>query len=88
MSNRPYTTDTSSEAYALQIDLARQMTPSQRLKKICGWSLQVKRMAMDAIRRRHPEFDEDEVRLKFLELAYGKDLADDVRRWRGRSKIE
>jgi hypothetical protein len=84
MPNVPYTTDTSSDTYALQIDLVRRMTPAQRLKKTCGLSLQVKRMAMDAIRRRHPEFDEDEVRWKFLELAYGKDLADAVRGWQRR----
>lgn len=38
-------------------------------------------MAFDAIRRRHPEYTEDEVRLRFIELTYGKALADDVRRW-------
>lgn len=44
-------------------------------------SNQVKQMAFAAIRRRHPEFDEDEVRLKFIELTYGKTLADNVREW-------
>ncbi len=87
MSNAPYTTDTSPEAYALQIDLFRQMTPAQRIKKMCGLSRRVKCMAMDAIRRRYPEFNEDEVRLKFIELTYGKELSDDVRRWQGTKAI-
>jgi hypothetical protein len=39
-------------------------------------------MAFDAIRRRHPELSRDEVQLRFLELTYGKSLADDVRRWK------
>ena len=37
-----------------------------------AYAVQLKRMAMDAIRRRH--------RLKFIEVTYGKELADDVRR--------
>ena len=73
--------DTSPEAYAVQLELMRRMSPVQRLRKTFALSQQVKRMSMDAIRRRHPEFDEDAVRLKFIELTYGKDLADDVRRW-------
>jgi hypothetical protein len=36
---------------------------------------------MDAIRRRHPEADEEEIRLRIIELAYGADLAADVRSW-------
>ncbi len=35
---------------------------------------------MNAIRRRHPEWDEREVRLKFIERTYGKELAESVRR--------
>jgi hypothetical protein len=38
-------------------------------------------MAMDAIRRRHPEFGDGEVRLLFIELTYGKPLADEIRRY-------
>ena len=79
--NRLYTTDTSSEAYAVQLELMRQMSPIQRLKKAFSLSRQVKQVTMDAIRRRHPEFDEEAVRLKFIELTYGKTLADEVRQW-------
>ncbi len=45
-------------------------------------------MAFDAIRRRHPEFNEEEVRMAFIELTYGKSLADDVRRWKQERGIE
>ena len=77
----PYTTDTSPEAYAVQLKILRQMSPQQRLRKTFALSRQLKRMAMDAIRRRHPEFDEDAVRMKFIELTYGEALANHVRRW-------
>ncbi len=34
---------------------------------------------MDAIRRRHPEWSDVQVRLKFIELTYGKVLGEAVR---------
>ena len=73
--------DTSDEALAVQLECLRQMTPHERLRRACAWSGQVRRMAFDAIRRRHPEDSEEEVRLKFIELTYGKALADEVRQW-------
>ena len=40
-----------------------------------------KRLALEAIRRRHPDLGPDELRLAYIELAYGRELADDVRYW-------
>lgn len=74
-------TDTSFEARTVQLDCLRRMTPHERLRMAMGWSGQLRRMSFAAIRRRHPDLDEDEVRLQFIELMYGKTLADDVRRW-------
>ena len=71
--------DTSPDALAAQLDCLRRMTPHERLRRACAWSGQVRRMAFDAIRRRHPEFSENDVRLKFIELTYGKALADGIR---------
>jgi hypothetical protein len=76
-----YTTDTSPDSRAIQLDCLRRMSPDERLERSCAMSNQVKRMAFAAIRRRHPDFSEDEVRLKFIELTYGKSLAEDVREW-------
>lgn len=45
-------------------------------------SREVIRLSKAAIRRRHPEYSEEEVGLKFIELNYGADLADSVRAWR------
>jgi hypothetical protein len=63
------------------------MSPIQRLKRTFALSRQVKQMALNAIRRRHPEFNEDAVRLKFIEVTYGKTLADGVRRWQEERRI-
>ena len=73
--------DTSDEALAVQLECLRQMTPHERLRRACAWSGQLRRMAFKAIRRRHPEYSEDEVRLRFIELTYGMALADEVRAW-------
>ena len=73
--------DTSDEALAVQLKCVRRMTPQERLRRACAWSGQIRRMAFQAIRRRHPEYSEDEVRLRFIELTYGKEVADEVRAW-------
>jgi len=45
-------------------------------------------MAFEAIRRRHPDFTEEEVQLLFIELTYGRELADEVRRWKEGQTVE
>ena len=78
----PHNTDTSTEAEAVQMELIRQLRPSVRLEKALALSCEVIRLSKAAIRRRHPEFSEDEVGLKFIELNYGMELAESVRAWR------
>ena len=82
MSSTFYTSDTSSEALAVQLECLRKMTPQQRIRKTCEMSRLVKRMGFAAIRRRHPGFNEGEVQLLFIELTYGTTLANEVRRWK------
>lgn len=74
-----YTTDTSNEAHQIQLEGLRRMTPQQRIAKTCELSHRVRKMAFDAIRRRYPDYSEEEVRLAFIELTYGRELADAVR---------
>ena len=81
MSKSSDDSDTSDEALAVQLDCLRRMTPQARLRRACAWSGKLRRLAFDAIRRLHPDYSEDEVRLKFIELTYGKSLADEVRDW-------
>ena len=80
MESHTDTTDTSPEALAVQLECLRRMSPHERLEKVFAWSSGLREMAFAAIRRRHPEFDEAEVRLQFIDLTYGRKLADDVRR--------
>ncbi len=83
-----YTTDTSAEAMAIQLDGLRRMSHSERIRTMCALSRGVRQMAFDAIRRRHPEWSDREVQLVFIELTYGKSLAEDVRRWQLEQSIE
>jgi len=63
------------------LDLLRKLTPEERLQKAISLTSEVVRLSKAAIRRRFPEIDEDEVKLKFIALHYGKELADEVREW-------
>lgn len=81
MKSASYTTDTSPEAQAVQLEYVRNMSPQQRLRKSCALSGQVRKMAIEAIRRRHPGLDGRELQLRLIELVYGKQLADEVANW-------
>jgi proline racemase len=79
MEIRPYTTDTADEADRLQLEIFGRMSPTERIQKVCRLSSNLRQMARDAIQRRHPELDKHEQRLKYIEITYGKELADAVR---------
>lgn len=81
MEKLAYTVDTSREALEVQLACLRQMSPRDRIRQTLAMSQRVRNMALDAIRRRHPDLDEAEIGLLFIELTYGKSLADDIRRW-------
>jgi hypothetical protein len=78
----PQNNDTSADAESVQLKLIRQLPPTERLEKALALTCEVIRLSKAAIRRRHPEFSEDEVGLKFIELNYGSELAESVRAWR------
>jgi hypothetical protein len=75
------TNDTDSYAESAWLACIRDLTPVQRLEKGCGLSQRGRRFAMEAIRRRHPAASPIELRLRFIELAFGPALAADVGRW-------
>lgn len=74
-----YTTDTSLDAERFQLDAFREMSPQERIRKMCSLSTTLRRMAFATIRRNHPDINDQEVRLRFIEAAYGRDLAQAVR---------
>ena len=78
----PQNNDTSADAESVQLKLISRLPPTERLEKALALTCEVIRLSKAAIRRRHPEFSEDEVGLKFIELNYGSELAESVRAWR------
>lgn len=85
MSFSNQTIDTRPEAEAVLLQLIRDQQPAIRLAKAISASNRVAQQCKDAIRRAHPEISEDEVKLLFIELNYGKELADDVRNFLARN---
>ncbi len=74
-------TDTAPDALAVQLDCIRAMRPLDRLQKACALSNRGRRQAMEALRRRYPTAAPEEIRLRYVRLAYGEQLAADLGRW-------
>jgi hypothetical protein len=71
--------DTDPEAEAVQLELLRQAGPARRSQMGFALSAHVISLAHAAIRRTMPDASELEIKLKFVELHYGRELAQDVR---------
>jgi hypothetical protein len=72
--------DTHPDMEAKQIALLREAGTTKRAALAMRLSTTMVRSSRRAIARRHPELDEQGVRLKWVELHYGAALADAVRR--------
>ena len=71
--------DTAPEAEAVLIQLLRNTPPTQRLAAAVAASNRVAQQCKDAIRRMNPDLSAAEVRLRFIEINYGSELAENVR---------
>ncbi len=72
-------TDTRPEAAEVQLELLRRAGPERRVALALRLSSSVIRASRRAIAERHPELDDEGVRLRWAELHYGQELADRVR---------
>jgi len=66
--------DTSEDAFRAQIDAYRRMSPDARLRAGLELTEMSRRLLADGIRRRHPEYTEDQVRMAFLRHWLGPEL--------------
>ena len=71
--------DTTPEAESVLIQLLRAKPAPARLGDAVSASNRVAEQCKNAIRRMNPAISEDEVKLCFIELNYGRELADHVR---------
>jgi hypothetical protein len=53
--------DTSPEAQRVQVEIARRQPPGERFRQAAEMSAMVVRIAGEGIRRRHPEYDDEQV---------------------------
>jgi hypothetical protein len=67
--------DTAADAEQVQIDLARKMTTAQKIAQVRSLSALVIGLSRRAIARAHPHLSPQELDVKFVELHYGKELA-------------
>ena len=72
-------TDTTDDMQNAQLRLLAQMAPTQRVELALRLSRDLINASHRAIERAHPELSESDRRLLFIELHYGKELADEVR---------
>lgn len=71
--------DTNPEIERIQIEMLRKAGAARRLQLGLELSGEALELAQRGIRQAHPHLSELEVKLKFVEVTYGKDLADRVR---------
>lgn len=73
--------DTTHDAEQMQLRLLRDKSPSERLGLALRLTSDVIRASKRAISRAHPELTEREVGHLFIELHYGRELAEATRRY-------
>jgi hypothetical protein len=71
--------DTDPETERVHRAMLRAATPKRRLQLALSLSRTVMGLSRAGIARRHPGASPDEVGLIFVELNYGRELADELR---------
>lgn len=66
--------DTSDEAHAAQVAVWRRLGPQRRLAIALRMSDDIRQVALDGIRHRHPEYAVAEARWALLRLVLGDEL--------------
>ena len=69
---RPH--DTTAEAYRIQIEIYRKMSPQERLRRGIELTELSHRLLAEGVRHRHPEYTDDEVRLAAIRLRLPEEL--------------
>ena len=79
-------TDTHPDAETVLVELWRKKTPAERFARMCELTEMTRRNSKRAIQEAQPDASPEEVNLRFVELHYGSDLANQLREYlKGRS---
>jgi hypothetical protein len=76
---RTQSEDTSPEMERVQIELIRKASPAKLFGLVRSMSQTMMQASRENIRRLHPDANKEELTLIFIELYYGKELANLVR---------
>ncbi len=78
--------DTHPKMEALQIELWRQASPTQKMNMLAQLNASARLLALAGLRACFPQADEAELRRKLADLLLGKDLAQKVYGESGRAE--
>jgi hypothetical protein len=66
--------DTARDAEKKQIEILRRMGPEGRLHAVSELSRISRKLLLEGVRRRHPDYDERQIRLEIIHLTLPKEL--------------
>lgn len=66
--------DTTPEADRVQLEVFRNMGPEKRLEVAIALSQTSRKLLAEGVRLRHPDYDEEQVRLAVIRLTLPEDL--------------
>jgi hypothetical protein len=66
--------DTTRQAEEAQLEIFRRMGPEKRLQAGIALSQLCRKLVAEGVRRRHPEYDEREIKLAAIQLTLPEDL--------------
>ncbi len=72
-------TDTDPEAARVQLELFRRASPARRLALALSLSRSVMGLSRRGLARNMPGATDEEIGLRFVELHYGRELAEELR---------
>ncbi len=76
--------DTSSEIKEIQIEVLKKMSPEKRLNIAIQLSEIAKKLLMEGIRTRHPEYKKEDVKLALIRILLGDEQFEMVYpQWKG-----
>lgn len=74
MAHRSPVDDTSSDARAVLARLYSEMSPADKVQRVCALSLAANRLSLAGLRSRHPAESEGALLLRLARLRLGDDL--------------
>jgi hypothetical protein len=77
--------DTDAAAHEAQMRVYRRLTPDARVRLAFEMSEEVRRVALEGIDARHPEYDDTQRRRALFRLLLGDDLARAI--WPGAAAV-